>query len=288
MRLSSGAVSQLPQGEYRHAPSKTLYRMEGNQVRIETPLEKASQKLDYFIGSGVHGRSYLFLRNRKLFQAPVTHYAGRGWQMSPGYEADDRSDWTRPIDRNCLWCHASGTKPIYGRTNEYAMPFTEGGISCERCHGDVQAHLKSPAQLPVNPVKLSPQARNDVCRQCHLLGMTRADKPGHTFFEFKAGMQLDSLVHYAVAEQTEDSALKVTGHFERLAKSKCQMASGDKLWCGTCHNPHPAKVVDANASCRSCHELKSCGKGPDCQACHMRKMPSPEANHSVFTDHWIR
>jgi predicted CXXCH cytochrome family protein len=282
MAQTSGAVGELKEGRFQHAPSKTTYRMSGKTVSVQTPQQKAVQTLHYSIGSGAHGSSYLFLRGSQLFQAPVTYFRQKGWAMSPGYENDDHSDWTRPVDRNCLWCHASGTRLIYGTINQYAQPpFRESGITCERCHSKSGAHYN-------NPAKLASEPRNDVCRQCHMTGLARSDKPGHTFFEFKPGMRLNDLVTYSSAQQRLEDDLKVTGHFERLAMSKCQIASGDKLWCGSCHNPHPVQAVDANASCRSCHAAATCQRGPDCHSCHMPKAPSREAGHSVFTDHWIR
>lgn len=282
MAKSSGTLRELKTARFRHEPSKTTYKISGTQVAIETPVQTASQALQYFIGSGAHGTSYLFSRGNKLFQAPITLFREKGWAMSPGYEADDHSDWTRPVDRNCLWCHASGTRLIYGTVNQYANPpFSEGGIVCNRCHSAEGTHYN-------NPATLAPPARADVCRQCHMTGLSRADQPGHSFFEYRPGMNLNSLVDYRSAPQSVDGDLKVTGHFERLAMSKCQIASGDKLWCGTCHNPHPTSTVDPNTACRSCHASQTCQRGPDCNSCHMPKAPSREAGHSIFTDHWIR
>lgn len=291
MARSSGHVTSLPPGAYRHPPSQTTYTIEPpNRVRIRTPLETATQTLEYFLGSGAHGRSYLFRRGDKLFQAPVTHYAHRGWGMSPGYETDDHSDWTRPIGRDCLWCHASSAQPIYGTANQYAdPPFRENGITCERCHGDARAHTQNPTIRPVNPAKLPRLFRDDVCRQCHLLGLNRINKPGRSFYSYRPGTRLDVLVTYQTAPQHQQDDLKTTGHFERLAMSKCQIVSQEKLWCGTCHNPHPTTArQDPNQPCRTCHANKLSHGGPDCQNCHMPKAATPEAGHSMFTDHWIR
>lgn len=291
MAQSSGPVTSIPPGEYRHAPSQTTYRIASDgKVDIRTPAQTAAQMLAYFIGSGAHGQSYLFLRAGKLFQAPVTHYSGRGWAMSPGYEQDTNSDWTRSVDRDCLWCHASSARPIFGTVNQYAdPPFAQNGVTCERCHGDARDHALDPRRLPFNPVKLEPRARNDTCRQCHMIGTARTNKPGRSFYEYVPGRRLDEMVTYQTAPQERRSDLKVTGHFERLAMSKCQIASGEKLWCGTCHNPHPVRTgTDLNQPCLTCHTPATCQRGPDCQLCHMPKAPSPEAGHSVFTDHWIR
>jgi hypothetical protein len=282
MANSAGRVARVEAGTYRHGPSRAFYEIEaGGNVRVRTPEASASQKLDIWIGSGAHGRSYLYLRGDRLFEAPVTWYRDRGWAASPGYENDANSDWSRPIDRACLWCHTSGAKPIHGTANRYAAPvFMHGGLSCERCHAADAKHFN-------NPAKLAEGAREDVCRQCHMLA-GRTELPGRSFYEFRPGMRLDRLVRYQVTVQRPDSPLSTTNHFERLAESACAKASGSRLWCGTCHNPHPAGASDRNDSCRNCHGATRCGRGPDCAACHMPRNPAPDAGHSILTDHWIQ
>ena len=32
--------------------------------------------------------------------------------------------------------------------------------------------------------------------------------------------------------------MTVTGHVEKLAASMCKQKSGDRMWCGSCHDPH--------------------------------------------------
>jgi hypothetical protein len=93
MANSSGRIQSLQPAEYLHQPSSTRYTISSKAtVTIETPAAKARQQLDFFIGSGTHGQSFLFLRNRKLFEAPITIYTHKGWGPSPGYENDKNSD----------------------------------------------------------------------------------------------------------------------------------------------------------------------------------------------------
>jgi hypothetical protein len=267
MANSSGRVTQLPAARYIHSPSQTQYDISSTgRVAIATPEARATQQLNYFIGSGAHGRSFLFLRNQKLYEAPITHYAHKGWGPSPGYEKDKNSDWTRQITKDCLWCHTTGTEPQ--------------GLSCERCHAPDEKHFNKPTSLAV-------EARSDVCRQCHQLA-NRRDLPGKSFFDFKPGMRLDDLVRYETKPIQIETPLSTTSHFERLAESACAKSSGDKLWCGTCHSPHSSKAQDPNQSCRNCHVQNQCGRGVECAACHMPKNTAPDSSHAVFTDHWIR
>lgn len=216
----------------------------------------------------------------------MVHRAGLG--HGSGFQIDRLVDWARPVDRSCLWCHASRAKPILGTRNGFAdPPFTDSGVSCERCHSDASAHMRRPPGAVVNPAKLAAEPRADVCRQCHQKEVTRADRPGRSFYEYKPGMRLADLVSYSLGPQSEGMDLTTTRHFERLAESKCQKSSGEKLWCGSCHSPHgvAARVGDG---CAQCHTAAGCGRGPQCANCHMPKARAPDANHGVFTDHWIR
>ena len=61
-----------------------------------------------------------------------------------------------------------------------------------------------------------------------------------------------------------DSAeLTATSHFEKLQQSRCKNASGDRLWCGTCHDPHEAPQAAQAAAyfrekCLTCHTPETC------------------------------
>ncbi len=86
--------------------------------------------------------------------------------------------------------------------------------------------------------------------------------------------------------------MNVTSHFERLSESACKKASGDRLWCGSCHDPHraPAETERAGfyrAKCLQCHQAADCSRGPDCAGCHMPKRPVRDVQHSAYTDHAI-
>src|SRR5207244_2644421 len=97
------------------------------------------------------------------------------------------------------------------------------------------------------------------------------------------------------------SVVRVTSHVENLAQSACKRASGDKLWCGTCHDPHAtpepaAKAAYFRGKCLTCHKTQDCraakdarlANGDDCTQCHMPRGPANDIQHVVFTDHSIR
>src|SRR5262249_46396301 len=83
---------------------------------------------------------------------------------------------------------------------------------------------------------------------------------------------------------------RVISHAEQLAKSVCARESAGRLWCGTCHDPHPAAPVNYNSRCRGCHagSLSATHRaGESCTACHMTRREARDGAHTVFTDHRI-
>jgi hypothetical protein len=108
--------------------------------------------------------------------------------------------------------------------------------------------------------------------------------------EFIAG---DKLSTYTTAfVRTASPGIKVTSHVEDLAQSACSRASGGRLWCGSCHDPHVAqppaeKAAWFRAKCQNCHAPSVCKRGDNCIACHMPGTAVSDADHVVFTDHSI-
>jgi hypothetical protein len=244
------------------------------------------RRLEWFLGSGNIGHSYLFRKGGELFQAPFSYYSAPGkWDLSPGYENKPFPELTRTVETGCLQCHASRLQAAAGG----GEPFLEAGISCERCHGAGDRHAARPGkQNIVNPAKLPAEQRDSVCAQCHLTGAARVARAGRERGSFAAGEKLsDSIAIFVQA----GAGVSATSHFEKLAASRCRQASGEKLWCGTCHTPH----ADSTAShyrqqCQSCHAAGTC-KGPggaDCTGCHMPKRTGERSiAHLAFTDHSI-
>lgn len=292
MAQSSGKVAAVASGAFEHVASRTQYRIDATgAVSVQRQETRSERRLEYFIGSGAAGRSFLYNRDGFLFQAPITWYAQKTrWDVSPGYEKDSSSRWSRPIEPSCLFCHASETRHIGGTQNQYQSPPFTGGITCERCHGPGSEHVRGTSKM-VNPAKLDPPRRDAVCAQCHLSGEARIDRAGRRIADYRPGESLPDYVAYFVFEGGQ-SALKATSHVEKLNVSRCKQVSGDRLWCGTCHDPHslPASGERAawyKAKCLSCHRPAQCARGPDCASCHMPRGQVVDGGHGVLTDHSI-
>lgn len=180
--------------------------------------------------------------------------------------------------------------------NSYqSPPFAGSAIQCDRCHGAAEAHLKRPVPGSIiNPVKLSPAARDSICEQCHLAGEIRIPNPGKTVADFRPGERAEDVFTVYVAAAPVESGIKVISHSEQLALSRCARNSGGKLWCGTCHDPHEKPLVPAayfRERCLSCHasniSVSHAAPGQDCIGCHMPKRAAKDGGHTAFTDHRI-
>lgn len=279
--------------------SMLLLEIEKGPVRARMPLR-------YFVGSGAVARSYLLEAllesGRFLFEAPVAYYASGGeakWDLAPGYSGYAYPFLTRPIQPGCLSCHATGINPVAGAQNRYGLPpFREGGIGCERCHGPGDEHIAGRPSRIVNPSRLAADRRDSICAQCHLQGEVRVMRPGKDWNSFRPGDRLEDVMTIFV--KAGGRAMTVTGHGEALALSACKRMAGDRLWCGSCHDPHsvprPAdRVAWFRSKCLACHQTQQCREnrtarqrnGDDCTGCHLPKNPVVDAQHIVHTDHSI-
>jgi hypothetical protein len=297
MARSTGPAgdSEIPAGRFQHRASGKQYTItRDGTVRIRGGGQPATQRFDYRIGSGAAGYSYIIARDGFLFQAPITWYRhAQRWDAAPGYQDDPIMAWDRPIEPSCLMCHASQVVPVFGTQNRYIdPPFRQNGVACERCHGPGSDHAAGHGKMIV-PSRLDAERRDDVCRQCHLLSESRIPRAGHVFSEYRAGLRLGDYVAYIVRDEPgSEPALRATSHLEKMNASRCKIASGDKLWCGTCHDVHtvPADPVAwYRTKCEGCHTAETCGRrrGNNCIACHMPKAKAVDAGHGVFTDHSI-
>ena len=232
----------------------------------------------YGIGSGEHGRSYAVGRGGGLFESPLSYYTARGaWDLSPGYAAGPFRGFTRPVSAACLFCHSGAPQPV--------------AIGCERCHGSGEH-----AQF-VNPAKLAPGPREDVCYQCHLGGDIRILRAGKTELDFRPGGRLgDTVAVFSLPPSAKPDGLDAVGQPAQLRMSRCWKASQGKLGCLSCHDPH-AERTDYRSRCLQCHASRPCVAAaatrratspPDnCVMCHMPRSPLNRVAHIAHTNHRI-
>jgi hypothetical protein len=275
-----------------------------------------SRKIDWIIGSGANGLGGLVTRDNFLYEAPLSYYSKtHTWALSPGYEFGDFG-FNRPILPACINCHSGMPRPIpNGNGHFLEPPFQELAIGCENCHGPGAAHVREmqgdSAPAPesadhsiVNPAKLKPWLANNICMSCHQTGDARVLKPGKNYRDFRPGTPLDDTMSILMVPPTRDAPPQadLLQHYFSMTLSKCYRASGARLSCITCHDPHVQPAHDEapayyRQKCLSCHTEKSCAvplairqhKNPpdDCSGCHMPKRDITVISHSSLTNHRI-
>jgi Tfp pilus assembly protein PilF len=314
-RASGPAMNGLIEGNFTHAASGVQYRIFTRDGAAWLSYARPAVatggylngevKLAYFIGSNTRGRTYLFERDGYWFETPVNWYAKkRVWDMAPNYLTAHEMPLTLPVDANCLHCHVSGVAAaLPGARNHFAQaPFAHGGIGCSSCHGDASEHVRTKGKSAVlNPAKLDPARRDSVCLQCHLEGETAVYRLGHSLATYRPGDALFDSVSYFVHQGEVGPDGRATSQYEALLQSACKRASGDRMTCTTCHDPHrsqttappAARVAFYRAKCLGCHTGAKFATAhhpeqPDCATCHMPRSASEDIAHEQVTDHRIQ
>jgi len=303
MAHSLRAGAQEPEGVVTAGSTTiTMYSDKlGSWQSLENHGITTTYHVDYVIGSGAHADGYITDVADHLFQSPVAYYRSRSsYDLAPGFAGRPDPDFTRPIGEGCVFCHADSFHAIAGTVNQYGKPpFGHMAISCDRCHGPVEAHVAHPADSNiVNPANLAPVERDSVCEQCHLIGVARVLNPGRHFTDFHAGQPLETTftVYRREIPPGTAGAFRVISHSEQLALSQCYRRSEGRLGCISCHDPHnePAEpVAYYRARCLECHAKTAFpsdhpSRTSDCIGCHMPKREANDGGHTAFTDHRIQ
>ena len=302
-RASGPAADGLITGEFDDKVSGVRYRVYEQNGRVWMSYQRDGQlnglrEFLYFIGSGKKGRTYLFSDEGYLFEAPVNWYTReKRWNMAPAYAEARDIPMNLPSYSSCLNCHTSGLQPrVPGTRNKFSgMPFLHDGITCERCHGTGEGHILGKGPI-VNPVKLAPDRRDSICMECHFEGTVTVQQSGKRIYQFQPGDKLSDYVHYFLLRKNEEDRAEALSQLEALSLSQCKRKSGDRMWCGSCHDPHqePAETDKAGyyrSKCLNCHGdafgAKHHANQPDCRQCHMPSLPSADVAHTQSTDHRI-
>jgi hypothetical protein len=308
MANASGlATDHLIPGDFTSISSGTKYRIHAEDHAAwldyddpQTPPAKGRMKLDYFLGSGHLGITYLYSLDKYLLESPVAYYtSANGYDMKPGFGGLREMPPAIPMEAACLRCHMSGVQHSDpGSLNHYAEePFHSGGITCESCHGDTSEHVLTEGKAAVvNPAKLDPERRDSVCMSCHLEGDVSVEKDGRSPVDFKPGESITRYLSFFVYA-TAGATARGVSEVEQFNTSMCKRASGSKRSCTNCHDPHYTPPATERAAfyrgkCLACHNQPSFARehhpeNPDCTSCHMPRSKAENIPHVAWTDHRI-
>nr|WP_246408873.1 tetratricopeptide repeat protein [Granulicella aggregans] len=313
-RGSGVAMDGLIAGGFHHAPSGVDYRVFERDgaawMSYSRPAKAApdtargalegERRVEFYVGSGHRGRTYLFNESGRWYELPINYYTRRAaWDMAPAFDNVTAMPAPLPVDPNCLHCHATDVQAsLQDARNHYAAaPFRQGGIGCSACHGDPTRHLADKGHGPiVNPGKLPVAERDSACIQCHLEGDAVVYRPGRSLAQFRPGDKLSDIAVYFVRASEPGDGRRATSQYEALLRSACKRASGDKLTCTTCHDPHSApsaaeRVSYFRARCLACHTESAMAthhsEQQDCATCHMPTRKTVDISHEQVTDHDI-
>jgi hypothetical protein len=299
-RTSAAATAHSVKGRFSEGHNVLHTRLPGTYFKMEqrngvfyqTGFDSArntsrTEPIDFVVGSGRRGQSYLYWRNGLLFELPVSYLTGPAvWINSPGYQ-DGLIDFGRIIVPRCLECHST----FFGyerdpRTVRYARNYRLG-IRCEKCHGDGRRHAEHHAAEPgdtigrfiFNPAHAPRDRKVDGCALCHS-GPRELRRPP---FSYRPG---DDLARYLAPPAEHDQPMPdVHGNqVGLLQRSKC-FRSSPEMSCATCHDVHEAQrdVAAFAQKCLGCHDTTQHPMAarigdrliPDCIDCHM---PSRKSN----------
>lgn len=267
---------------------------------------KTEHEIIFSIGSGAHGKSYLYRDGDFWAQSPISWFTEtEKWGMSPGYDRPLHVSFRRKVERGCLFCHVGDIDRK--EENPFVFDIRETTIGCERCHGPGELHAQRYRENPkatgpdntiVNPANLSRDLSEAVCQQCHLQTAAKVEVTGKDEWDFRPGLPLaDFRVDYQY--RLGDDSMKIVGHVEQMHQSECYIQT-ESLSCITCHNPHQVakpeqKLLHYRKICLDCHQDLDCGKphqervqltNNSCYECHM---PKADTNvvHAAFHHHRI-
>lgn len=304
---SGDALEKLKPTTYVHQPSRVTYTIAAQHGQAtftandaNPPTETVTRSLDYFLGSGHLGVTYLYFIRDALFESPIAWYTASGsYDMKPGLGEIQSMPPAIPAESACLRCHMSSVQAsVPGTVNRYRdLPFLHGGITCEACHGDSARHVESSGQAPiVNPAHLSADPRDSVCISCHLEGDVTVERAGKSALSYRPGDSISSYLAFYIRIKANPRARGVS-EVEQLSQSTCKRMSGDKMSCMSCHDPHftpdaEQRVAFYRSKCLACHvqsefAVSHHAEDPDCTNCHMRRVGAENIPHVAWTDHRI-
>ena len=115
MGQSIGAPDRsTPTGKVVHAQSGASIAVNWRNGKMVHHLAElgltADYGIQYQVGAGKVGHSYVSVSGGRLLESPVSYYRNFGWDVSPGYETSELLDFNRVVGSRCLFCHSDSVR----------------------------------------------------------------------------------------------------------------------------------------------------------------------------------
>jgi len=275
------------------------YQVRDKRLIVERTIggRTESLALDYGLGSGKHGVTFVAIQGEKTELDPsgMEHrlsYLANSPRLAitPGQEGSPRVRhhgdtaesvaFGHPLGRDrlkeCFGCHATLTSTVAPNRLETATLLPN--VSCERCHGPGRDHVdaarrgETDLNMRMGHDRVQPWVEVNLCGECH---------------------RLPRSVSFSSISPDNPGIVRFQG--VGVSMSACYAKGLGGLRCTTCHDPHDRASSDHThyeAACLSCHRSapaqKACPISPakNCIGCHMPRRDVP--GNGTFTDHWIR
>lgn len=296
-KTSSLATSDVTDGVFEapgnvmktgeRALSFSMHQIDGkSSQRVHYSNWQFDVPMEIIFGSSKMAQTYLYWDQERLYQCNVTYLKdGDRWINSPGY-IDGDAAYARPIPERCLDCHTTYFD-FRGNRNEFTPESLVWGVSCERCHGPAESHVRHHTTNPdaktafdiAMPTDFPRVRQMAICGQCHAGSTTLKDGA----FKFRPGDALYD--HYNPADPGTDTlnSVHTSNQLTRLAQSECFKKS--EMTCTECHDIHMnerGKLDLFSERCLSCHQTEECGMHEktefdlesNCIDCHMPSRPN--------------
>ncbi|MEE2645588.1 MAG: hypothetical protein VYD19_11700, partial [Myxococcota bacterium] len=297
--LSRELLRSFPEGAMVSHPEGFRYRVRllGEKLRFELlgaagPIPIAFRDAAYLIG-GRRAATFLWQKAGRLGELPLTHYRGKGWRLSPGFQSRDPR-FGRLIDEECLFCHRGTLDRLSGPEPRFAA-LPSAGIGCESCHLDATAHQR--AQLAGQDHPADQRKAEESCTRCHQKGAARVP-----WRKVNGGWEV-ALFEVEGGPHERADLLQSSSYQRRLKSSAC---GARNLNCADCHPPHRPR---APITCEGCHVesvqhtesklappleqsgpclLTAATRGQkSCAHCHMPRRGAADIPHLSVVDHRI-
>lgn len=233
------------------------FNKEGNPLAL---TGKKKEDIVFIIGAGEWKQRYAVKEGDKTVILP------KQWiTKTKVWEDYNPSGWKdKDYVEKCIGCHAVGYDPA---TNKW----TEGGVSCESCHGPASNHVKSVKKADI----FKPTAQQDVietCGYCHSRGFSKDGKKREFGVGWTPGpgKKVSDVYDFVTLQNSEkdfypDGTSK-SHHQQYLDFKESKMFKSGKVSCTSCHDPHKqdktagaqlkATIKIENGNCITCHEQK--------------------------------